>query len=136
MAHRLNGKILAFIRSERVARVATVDDHGTPHNVAICHVASGGRIYFASGKDARKVRNIRNNPRVALEFDRYSENWKRLAGVMIAGICTILERGAEFRRARQALYRKYKPYARLAAIDEGDSVIICVTPTASFSWGL
>ena len=136
MAHRLSGKILAFIRSQRVARAATVGPDGTPHNVAICHVATGGRLYFASGKDARKVRNIRNNARVALEFDRYSENWKRLAGAMIVGTGSILERGAEFRRARQALYRKYKPYARLAPIDEGESAIVCVTPTASFSWGL
>ncbi len=136
MAHRLSGKVLAFVRSERVARAATVSRGGTPHNVAICHVAIGGRIYFASEKDARKVRNIRNHPRVALEFDRYSENWKRLAGAMIVGNATVLEAGAEFRRVRQALYRKYKSYARVAAIDEGDSVIICVTPTDSFSWGL
>jgi PPOX class probable F420-dependent enzyme len=136
MARRLGGKILAFVRSERVARVATVGRDGTPHNVAVCHVAVSGRICFASEKDARKVRNIRSHPRVALEFDRYSESWKRLAGAMIVGTATILEGGSEFRRVRQALYRKYKSYARMAAIDEGDSVIICVTPTGSFSWGL
>jgi N-acetyl-gamma-glutamylphosphate reductase len=73
---------------------------------------------------------------VALVFDRYSENWKRLAGAMIEGTCTIIDQGAAFRRARQALYRKYKSYARLAPIEEGEAVIVCVTPTRSFSWGL
>ena len=136
MAHRLSGKALAFVRSQRVARLATVSRNGMPHNVPVCTVAAGGRIYLASDKDARKVRNVRATARVALAFDQYSENWKTLAGVMVLGTGTIVDRGAEFRRARHALYRKYKPYARVAAIEEGESVIIVVTPTQSFSWGL
>ena len=136
MAHRLSGKVLAFVRSQRVARVATVGRDGSPHNVPVCPVAANGRIYFASDKNARKVRNLRDNPCVALVFDRYSENWKQLAGVMVVGSSTIIDQGAAFRRARQALYRKYKPYSRVAAIEEGESVILCVTPTESFSWGL
>jgi nitroimidazol reductase NimA-like FMN-containing flavoprotein (pyridoxamine 5'-phosphate oxidase superfamily) len=136
MAHRLSGKVLAFIRSQRVARAATASRNGAPHNVPVCPVASSGRIYFASEKDARKVRNLRRNPRIALTFDHYSDNWKQLAGVMVVGTCVLIERGAAFRRARQALYRKYQSYARLAPIEEGEAVIVCVTPTTSFSWGL
>lgn len=136
MAQRLSGKVLAFIRSQRVARLATVGRDGTPHNIPVCTVAAGGRLYFASEKDARKVRNIACNPRVALAFDRYSENWKRLAGTMIVGTASVIDQGAAFRRARQALYRKYKPYARVEPIEEGESVIVCVIPTSSFSWGL
>ena len=136
MAHRLNGKVLAFIRTQRVTRVATVGRDGSPHNVPVCTVATSGRIYFASEKDARKVRNIRHNPRVALAFDHYAENWKQLAGAMIAGTGTIIDQGAAFQRARRALYRKYKSYARVEPIEEGESVIVCVTPTKSFSWGL
>lgn len=136
MAHRLRGKILAFIRSQRVARLATVGADGTPHNVPVCVVVLTGKIYFASDRDARKVRNIRRNPRVSVVFDQYTENWTRLAGAMITGTAAVTTQGAVFRRARQALYRKYRQYARVAPIAEGESVIICVTPTASFSWGL
>jgi len=136
MAHRLRGKILAFIRSQRVARVATVGANGIPHNVPICHVVLSSKIYFASDRSARKVLNIQRSPRVALAFDRYGENWKQLAGAMIVGTSVLSTQGSTFRRARQALYRKYRQYARVAPIVEGESVIICVTPTASFSWGL
>ena len=136
MAHRLSGKILAFVRSQRVARVATVSRHGVPHNVPVCPVAATGRIYFASEKNDRKVRNLRENPHLALAFDHYSENWKQLAGAMIVGTGVIIDQGAAFRRARQALYRKYKSYANTAPIEEGETVIVCVTPTSSFSWGL
>jgi nitroimidazol reductase NimA-like FMN-containing flavoprotein (pyridoxamine 5'-phosphate oxidase superfamily) len=136
MAHRLSGKVLAFVRSERVARLATIGPGSTPHNVPVCPVAISGRIYFATERDARKVRNLHRNPRAALVFDHYSENWKRLAGAMIVGTCTISDQGSTFRRARQALYRKYKLYPDVAPIEEGQSVIVCLVPTTSFSWGL
>jgi nitroimidazol reductase NimA-like FMN-containing flavoprotein (pyridoxamine 5'-phosphate oxidase superfamily) len=136
MAYRLSGKSLAFIRSQRVARVATVGRDGVPHNVPICVVAAGGRLYFASESMARKVRNLRKNPHVALTFDHYTENWRQLAGVMVIGMASVIDQGVAFRRARQSLYRKYKSYARIAPIEEGESVIVCVTPTDSFSWGL
>ena len=133
---RLSGKVLAFIRSQRVARLATVDRAGTPHNVPVCFIAAGGCIFFASEKDARKVRNISANSRVALAFDLYSENWKRLAGVMIVGTAAVIAQGAGFHRPRAALYRKYKSFARVAPIEEGESVIVGVTPITSHSWGL
>ena len=136
MAYRVSGKVLAFVRSQRVARLATVGRDGAPHNIPVCTVAVNGRLYLASEKDARKVRNIARNPRVALAFDHYSENWQRLGGAMIVGTASIIDQGAAFRRARQALYRKYKQYARVAPIEEGESVIVCVIPTSSFSWGL
>jgi coenzyme F420-0:L-glutamate ligase/coenzyme F420-1:gamma-L-glutamate ligase len=136
MTAPLSGKILAFIRSQRVARVATAGPGGTPHNVPVCVVFVSGRLYFASDKKARKVRNIRAHPTVALCFDQYSENWKHLAGAMVVGKAAIVDQGAVFRRVRQALYRKYRQYARMAPIEEGQSVIVSVTPTATFSWGL
>jgi PPOX class probable F420-dependent enzyme len=136
MIHRLSGKVLAFIRSQRVARVATVSPDGTPHNVPVCVAFVSGRLYFASEKGARKVRNIRAHPTVALSFDEYSENWKHIAGVMVVGKGAVVDQRATFRRVRQALYRKYKQYARMAPIEEGESVIVGVTPTATFSWGL
>ncbi|MCK6553513.1 pyridoxamine 5'-phosphate oxidase family protein [Candidatus Binatia bacterium] len=116
--------------------MATVGDGGVPNNVPVCPVALNGRLYFASPAAARKVRDLRSNPRVALVFDVYADNWKRRTGVMIRGSASIIDQGAAFRRVRLALYRKYKPYRRLAPITEGRSVVVCITPTSSLSWGL
>ena len=41
-----------------------------------------------------------------------------------------------FRKARAQLYAKYPQYPEHAALDESDSVIVEVTPSAVFSWGL
>lgn len=47
-----------FISLQRVLRVATVDKNGTPHNVPLCHVIDGDRIYFATEKGLKKVKNL------------------------------------------------------------------------------
>ncbi len=133
---KLRGKELAFIRSQRVARLATVGPGGEPHNVPVCVVAVGGNLYFASEAKARKVKNLAANPRAALVFDVYEEDWNRLAGVMVVGRAAILEKGTTFHRIRLALYRKYRQYKKFAPIEEGESVIVAITPETSFSWGL
>ncbi len=136
MPYRLHGKELAFVRTQRVARLATSGPGGMPHCVPVCTVNVSGHIYFASAAKARKVRNLRRRPVVTLAFDHYSEQWSHLAGAMITGTAVVIDHGAAFSRARLSLYRKYRQYRRLAPIEEGDSVIVRVTPTNCFSWGL
>ena len=132
---RLNKTLAAFVAWERICRVATAGAAGMPHLVPVCHVLAGGKIYFASGDDGRKVKNLRENPRVTLTVDVYSDHWGTLKGVMIQGRARLIERGPRFRRMRERLYRKYPQYPQEAAISPSDSVIVEVTPTRVFSWG-
>jgi PPOX class probable F420-dependent enzyme len=132
---RLNKTLAAFVAWERICRVATAGAAGVPHLVPVCHVLAGGKIYFASGDDGRKVKNLRENPRVTLTVDVYSDHWGTLKGVMIQGRARLIERGPRFRRVRERLYRKYPQYPREAAISPADSVVVEVTPTRVFSWG-
>jgi len=124
-----------FVAWERVSRVATAGAAGVPHLVPVCHVLAGGKLYFASGDDGRKVKNIVENPRVTLTVDLYSDHWGTLKGVMIQGRARLIERGPRFRRIRDRLYRKYPQYPREAALSPSDSVVIEMTPTRVFSWG-
>ena len=133
---RLKRAVANLIEWERVCRVATTGGAGMPHLVPVCHVVAGGKIYFASGNDGRKVLNLRANARVALTVDLYSEAWANLKGVMVQGTATLIEKGPRFRKIRALLYRKYPQYPDEAALDESDSVIIEVTPTRVFSWGV
>ena len=133
---RLNKRVSRLIARERVCRVATTGVDGNPHVVPVCHVLVGDKIYFGSGDDARKVENLRENPRIALTIDLYSDEWSRLAGVMIQGIAALIQRGPRFKQVRARLYEKYPQYPEDAAISTSDSVIVEVTPTHVFSWGL
>jgi PPOX class probable F420-dependent enzyme len=132
---RLTKTLEDFVAWERVCRVATAGAGGVPHLVPVCHVAAGGKVYFASGDDARKVKNLEENPRVTLTVDLYSDHWSTLKGVMIQGRARLIEGGPRFRRIRDLLYRKYPQYPREAAISPSDSVVVEVTPIRVFSWG-
>lgn len=133
---RLKKAIANLIQCERVCRVATAGRSGMPHLVPVCHVLADGKIYFASGTDGRKVANLEANPRVALTVDLYSDAWPNLKGVMVQGRAAVIGKGPRFRRIRALLYDKYPQYPDEARLDESDSVIVEVTPTHVYSWGV
>jgi nitroimidazol reductase NimA-like FMN-containing flavoprotein (pyridoxamine 5'-phosphate oxidase superfamily) len=133
---RLKKSVAQLVGWQRVCRVATVDSRRRPHMVPVCHVLADGKLFFASGKDARKVRNLRAVPSIAVTVDLYADDWSQLKGVMIQGKAAIIEKGPRFRKLRELLYAKYPQYPEKAALEERDSVIVEVTPTNVFSWGL
>lgn len=133
---RLRKAALKLLERERVCRVATVGEDGTPHVVPVCHVVIEGKLYFGAASDSQKVRNLATAPRVAVLVDIYSEDWDRLAGVVVQGTARLIRRGPQFRSVRAHLYRKYPQYATDAALEEGSSVVVEVTPTRAATWGL
>lgn len=133
---RLSKKVAKLIAHERVCRVATAGTEGRPHLVPVCHVLAGEKIYFGSGDDARKVKNLRENPQITITVDLYSDDWSQLRGVMVQGTARLIERGPRFKQARARLYAKYSQYAKEAAISPSDSVVVEVTPAHVFTWGL
>jgi PPOX class probable F420-dependent enzyme len=135
-ASRLTGAAADFVARERVCRIATSSAQGQPHLVPVCHVVAGGKVYLGSADDGAKVRNLRANPRVTVTVDLYSDHWGSLKGVMIQGRAKLIERGPAFQRARKKLYAKYPQYPKEAAIAPSDSVIIEVTPTHVYAWGV
>jgi PPOX class probable F420-dependent enzyme len=88
----------AFFRERKKAALATIDQDGFPHVVAMNYVARDGAFYMTSYGKAQKVVNIRRNPRVALMIEAGDE-YAELRGVMIRGRCEILEDEASVQAA-------------------------------------
>jgi coenzyme F420-0:L-glutamate ligase / coenzyme F420-1:gamma-L-glutamate ligase len=131
----------AFLVRQRVARLATADAAGRPHAVPVCFAYRTGTIYIAldeKPKDVppdrlKRVRNILENPDVALIADRYAEDWGRLAFVMVRGRAGLLEPGAEEHAAAVRLLRgKYHQYEEMK-IEENPVIVIRSESVAS--WG-
>lgn len=121
----LEPKVRDYLDYARVCRLATADADGQPHVVPVCPILVDGKLYVAS-EDNRKIRNIRANPKVALAFDDYVEDWSALRGVTVLGTVTaVIEGGAEFRPLQQAFYAKFPQYEPQAGgVNEGDTVIL------------
>ena len=131
----------AFLVRQRVARLATAGEEGEPHVVPVCFAYTPGSIYIAldeKPKDVppthlKRVRNILENPQVALVADRYAEDWDLLAFVMVRGQAKLLEAGTEEHTAAVRLLRgKYHQYERMK-IEENP--VISIRPERAASWG-
>lgn len=133
----IEGAARDFIANHRVARLATADGAGQPTIVPTCYAFDGQLIY--SPVDAKpkrvpaaalkRIRNIRENPRVALLIDDYSEDWSELAYVLIIGAAELVESDQERERAIELLRQKYSQYRRVAI-----NAIIKITPIRVKVW--
>ncbi len=106
-----------FLESARVAHLATADAAGVPHVVPVCFAVAGDTVYIAidrkpkSGRPLKRLRNIAENPSVALTADCYDDDdWQRLRWVMLRGRAEILENGAEQAAAHRHLRAKHQQY--------------------------
>src|SRR5579871_3551300 len=93
---------IAFIQSQRVARLATSDADGHPHVVPVCFAFDGSRFSIAldekpkrvEQRHLRRVRNIEARHEAMLLFDRYDDDWSRLGYVLVEGRAEVIEPGA------------------------------------------
>lgn len=115
-----------FVRWARVARLATVTPEGAPHVVPICPVLDEdtGRILIATEAGSAKVRNVLGEPRVALSFDDYLEDWDALRSVMVQGRARVIGAGPDWHKSRQLTYTKFLQYQPVVPIEEGESVFL------------
>jgi PPOX class probable F420-dependent enzyme len=80
----------------------------------------------------KRLRNIRENPHVALVVDDYGEDWTQLAYVILHGTAEILTGGSAFERAIVALREKYSQYRQMPI---QENPMIAVHLTHAVSWG-
>ena len=80
----------AFLRKNRKCALATLDQEGFPHLVAMNFAVRDGAYYMTSYGKAQKVLNIRRNPKVSLMVEAGSA-YAELKGVMVRGDCQIIE---------------------------------------------
>ena len=129
-----------FLNDQRVARLATADAAGQPHVVPVCFALEESNVYITidekpkttSARQLKRLRNILENPTVALVVDRYDENWDQLGWVMVRGPADVLDSGLEHDAAQSALKDRY-PQLRQMEID-GLPVIAIRTDLVT-SWG-
>jgi PPOX class probable F420-dependent enzyme len=138
---RLTRNASRFLRAARVAHLATVDSGGQPLVIPICFVFDGEEFFSPidekpkrlSPQRLKRLRNIEENSRVSLVIDRWDEDWRKLAYILVSGRARILLSGQKHRRAVSLLRRKYRQY-RSMAIDQRPMIVI--KPLGVKVWGL
>ncbi len=124
-----------------MARFATADAAGAPHVVPLCYALSRDDVYFVvdekpkapGGRALKRLRNVVENPAVALVVDDYDEDWTRLAFLLLHGRATIVEDARERARALRALRARYPQYRTMNLTGPAHPVVRIV-PSRAHLW--
>ncbi len=112
-----------FLIRRRLAHLATADADGFPHVLPVCFTIDNNNIFVTIDekpkqlprRPLKRLRNIAENPHVALVADHYDDaEWSRLGWVMVRGRADILVGGAEHTRAKGLLAKRYLQYQSMA----------------------
>jgi PPOX class probable F420-dependent enzyme len=125
----------ALLRAETSVWLSTVTPDGTPHLVPIWFSWDGHRLFIASKPGAKKVRNLRQNPRLMLAIGEPDEDFdvalvEAEAVLPDATTRDLLPAGhlAKYRRRMRAIGLTDEEYV------ETYSQPILVTPTRFLPW--
>jgi PPOX class probable F420-dependent enzyme len=129
-----------FLAERRVAHLATADRDAIPHVVPVCFVVSEASLYITIDEKPKRrpatalkrLKNISENPTVAVVVDRYDEDWARLGWVMLQGRAEILGEGCEHDDAQRLLRSRYP---QLEGMSIAQFPVIAVRIGRAMSWG-
>ena len=137
----LDAEARAFLDAHTVAHLATADAAAVPHVIPLCFARVDDRLYFvADDKPKRqgplrlkRLRNIADNPRVALVVDDYDDDWNRLAYLLVHLDAAIVDDDAEYDEALAALRHRYPQYGAMP-LARPTHPIVRMTPRRWHLW--
>lgn len=136
-----------IINKAKVARLATADLEYKPHLVPVVFVFDNDlNCYFipidektkrSGPENLKRVKNIQENPKVALLIDEYNEDWTKLYFIMIQGKASIvggkkLEQNEMqlLEKAHKLLCNKYPQYQKIGV----GEYLIMIMPLKIIAW--
>jgi nitroimidazol reductase NimA-like FMN-containing flavoprotein (pyridoxamine 5'-phosphate oxidase superfamily) len=124
-------KIIQFLNSQPVGRIASLDSNGYPQIIPMNFVYHDGAIYMHSHPFGEKLDNIRRNPNVGFEVDQHicflpsyyfhptdaSQADTLYISVVMKGKAEIVHDNEEKATALNALMEKYQREGRYETLD-------------------
>lgn len=126
----------AHFERARVLRLATADAEGHPHVVPATFAVQGDTVAIAVDHkpkrhaNLKRLRNIAENPAVALLADHYEDDWDRLWWVRVDGTARVRENEEAAELVDRLLY-KYEQYRQTRPV--GPVIEISVTRWSGWS---
>jgi len=130
-------KIIKFLNSEHVGRIATIDKNGFPQIIPMNFVFANNSIYMHSHVIGEKLTNMNSNIKVGFEVDKELEYLPSYfedeydtsfadtlyVSVVIKGHVYIIENKNEKAFALNSLMEKYQPEGRYKQIKHNMKVL-------------
>ena len=115
-----------FLKSQKILRLATIDDDKTPHIVPVWYLYSTKKIYVGTNTKTRKAKNVKRNRRVGFCVD-VGVNAPNIYGVMGQGNASLIVEKSKVKRiAKRILLRYFSNIENRSAkelLDDTDCII-------------
>ena len=83
-------EVAEFLAASRKLQLATINQDGTPHLVAMYYAMLGGRIAFWTYRASQKALNLSRDPRLTCLVES-GEEYFDLRGVQVAGLARLVD---------------------------------------------
>lgn len=81
---RLPDEVKQYLSAAPVCRIATVRPGGQPHVIPVCPVFDGdATVYVDLDPRSATATALREEPRIAVLFDNYYDDWSKLRKVLL-----------------------------------------------------
>jgi len=115
-----------FLKTQKVLRLATIDQSGNPHIVPVWYLYSGKKFYVGTNTRTQKAKNVKKNRQVSFCID-VGIHSPKIYGVMGRGTAKIvLDKNSVSSLAKRILKRYYRTLENKSAkelLDETDCII-------------
>lgn len=135
-----------YLQTWPVARLATLNPDGTPHQIPLVFAWHDGLLWSPvdgkpkTGRQLARVRNILAEPRGSLLLDHYAADWTQLWWLRVEVKLSVLsvdtasaDQGQQAEGAVQALRAKYPQYQTTPVLRDPPT-LIAMRPLALHSW--
>lgn len=125
-----------FLKTQKILRLATIDQKGTPHIVPVWYLYSQKKFYIGTNTRTEKAKNLKKNKRVSFCID-VGIHSPKIYGVMGKGNAKlILEKNKVSGITKKILKRYFQTLENKSAkelLDDTDCIIE-ITPKKLSTW--
>ena len=134
MAEMATTELEGYLSEARIADLVTLHKDGSPHIAPVWYQYQPGKLFVMAHTSSVKVRNIRNDPRVALSIPKPDYPYQY---AVIEGTAKVTNRTENNMIMSISVHYRGPENGEVFArelIAEGGMVIIKVSPTRTLSW--
>ena len=125
-----------FLKSQKILRLATIDESNSPHIVPVWYIYNRKKIHIGTNIETRKAKNVKKNKQVSFCID-VGINAPNIYGVMGKGTAKlILEKNKVKTIAKRILLRYFETLENRSAKEllKDTNCIIEITPEKFSIW--
>jgi general stress protein 26 len=129
MDQQMHDLILDIMDKQPDLTLATLREDGWPQATTVSYAHDGLTIYFGTGSNSQKVRNIKRCNKVSLTINKEYTDWSNIQGISMGAIAEVLTQQDEIEKAMDCLVKRFPQVVEWAKPEDMEQMVfVKITP--------